>query len=125
MDDIEVTKEHSTPQPGWESFYQLEARLRAAEERLASVERRLESGTNEFATIKSSVQQIHERQMLHGQTVEDVREILTELRGLVEAFGDLKGAIRLIKLGGDVLKWGLGLGAPAVAFYAAFKGFGL
>ncbi|HSC81179.1 MAG TPA: hypothetical protein VLC08_12550 [Chitinolyticbacter sp.] len=102
----------------------MEKRHDALEKRQDTTYRRLDSGAGEFAEIKKAQETLRQQQAAHGQTVAEVREILADVRELVASFDNIKGTIRVMRIAGDVIRWGCTLAAAALGLWVAFRSLG-
>lgn len=72
-------------------------------------------------SLEISVRLSHDLHESHNKTLAELSEVLKQLRELLEAWNNTKGAFVTIRFIGNAIKWVVGVGAAFAILWAAFR----
>ncbi|QLG87638.1 hypothetical protein HQ393_04870 [Chitinibacter bivalviorum] len=126
---------HGMPLPTWAQYFQLaelvsqlREALRQLESRAEGFDRRLELGAERFNEIErkndQSCADIRRIDLLvdtHSQHVTEVKQLLEDIKSLLEVYDSARGTVAVLSALGGFLKWATGIGGAIALVWLWLK----
>ncbi|WP_273430453.1 hypothetical protein [Chitinibacter tainanensis] len=117
LEEVGEVAHGGQPTPSWEQYYHIETRVRQIEHRLelfSTAERRIEAISGDLAQIKIQVE-------AHHQHVTEVKQLLEDIKELLQVYENARGTVTILAALGGLLKWVAGVGAACVVLWVWLK----